>query len=97
MDIKTKKQLLIIKKMDGRWASSSAGSSRINKYYSTKSAAIADTKKIKAIAIVHKADNDIAKVIIPRRGLKSSSIKRAQVKHRRSNQDVNIAIAKAIS
>lgn len=93
-----KKRFSVLKEPDGSWVTRPAGSSSRAKKYHTKAEAVSAARNIAkkgATVIVHGANGEIQKVIGVR-SQSSSPIREARVKHRRSNDDVNIAIAKVL-
>jgi hypothetical protein len=72
---------------------------RTTKSFRTKHEAVKEGRSIArsgSTVVVHDSKGSVNEVLLPHSKARSGKVLEARVKHRRSNSDVNIAIAKAM-
>jgi hypothetical protein len=95
-----KNALIVKKNEDGKWVTFKSDTKRPINLFRTQSEAIAEARRKNhdgLTVVVHGVDGKIVKVLRRRKRPDSSIIREARVRHKRTNQDVNIAIAKALN
>lgn len=83
----------------GRWVTKDSATQKETKSFKTKYEAVREGRLIAkngSAVIVHDSKGSVNEVLLPHSKSGSSKILEARVKHRRSNTEVNIAIAKAL-
>jgi riboflavin synthase alpha subunit len=94
-----KKRYSITRDSEGRWVTINEATHRATKSFKTKSEAVKAGRSIArsgTTVIVHDSKGRVNEVLLPQRKSNSVKLLEARVKRSRSNNEVNIAIAKAM-
>lgn len=95
-----KKRFSVTRDTDGSWVTVNVATHKTTKLFKTKYEAVKEGRSIArsgSTVVVHDSTGSVYEVLLPHFKDRSPvKILEARVKHRRSNAEVNIAIAKAL-
>jgi len=93
------KHFTVTRDTGGRWVTVNSTTNKTTKSYKTKHEAVMAGRSIAksgSTVVIHDSKGSINDVLVARSKAGAGKVLEARVKHRRSNTDVNIAIAKAM-
>lgn len=94
-----KKRFSVKRETKGRWVTVDATTHKTTKSFKTKFEAVKEGRLIArggSTVVIHDSEGSVNEVLLPHGKFQSGRVLEARVKHRRSNTEVNIAIAQAL-